>query len=89
MASLTARFREVELTFESPVSVPPSLPPNWLQCVANGASVKFIDDSFRQESLDSDVARLFGAPQSAFITPMTLRTIFLAIAKASRTRTAS
>jgi ABC-2 type transport system ATP-binding protein len=89
MSSLTARFREVELTFNAPVAAPSTLPTNWLQFTAADSSVKFVDEAFQQDTLESEIARLFGSTLSASFAPMTLRTIFLAVAKAGRTRTPS
>ena len=88
MSSLTARFREVELTFDAPVAVPSTPPANWLQFSAAGSTVKFVDEAFQQGVLESEIARHFGCtPLTASFAPMTLRTIFLAFAKTGRTRT--
>jgi ABC-2 type transport system ATP-binding protein len=84
MSSLSARFREVELAFDAPVAVPTPLPPNWLQFTASDSTIRFVDDAFNEETLRAAISRHFGPARNATFAPMTLRTIFLAIAKSSR-----
>jgi ABC-2 type transport system ATP-binding protein len=84
MASLAARFREVELTFESPVHMPPGLPTTWLQQSVSENRLRFVDSTFNEEKTSAEIAHIFGVTPSTTFTPMTLRTIFLAIAKSNR-----
>ena len=84
MASLSARFREVELTFNAPPAVPPDLPPNWLQVSASDSVIRFVDEAFNEESLRAEISRRYGPVRNATFVPMTLRTIFLALAKSTR-----
>jgi ABC-2 type transport system ATP-binding protein len=84
MSSLSARFREVELGFDAPVAVSAPLPPNWLQFTASDSTIRFVDDAFHEETLRAEISRHFGPIRNATFAPMTLRTIFLAIAKSSR-----
>jgi ABC-2 type transport system ATP-binding protein len=84
MSSLSARFREVELAFDAPVAVPTPLPQNWLPFTASDSTIRFVDDAFNEETLRTEISRHFGPVRNATIAPMTLRTIFLAIAKSSR-----
>lgn len=84
LPSLRARFREVELTFEAPVALPGDLPPTWLQPVALESTLKFVDSAFQQESLQTEIVRRFGTVRHTTLTPMTVRNIFLAIAKSNR-----
>jgi ABC-2 type transport system ATP-binding protein len=84
MSSLSARFREVELAFDAPVAVPATFPSNWLQLTAADSTIRFVDDSFNEENLRTEISRHFGPVHNATFAPMTLRTIFLAIARSSR-----
>jgi ABC-2 type transport system ATP-binding protein len=84
MPSLSARFREVELIFAAPVACPSDLPASWLQITATDSVIRFIDSAFNQETTPAEVARRFGPVSHATFAPMTLRAIFLAIAKSSR-----
>ena len=77
MSSLLARFREVEVTFNSPVAAPSALPANWLQFTAADSTIRFVDDSFNEEKFRRrDLSRHFGPIRDAAFAPMTLRTHF-------------
>ena len=82
--SIRARFREVEVTLDSPVAIPPDLPSNWLQLSSSGSTLKFIDSAFQQDTLQSEILHRFGTIQHAVFNPMTIRNIFLAVAKSVR-----
>lgn len=84
MASLNARFREVELTFDAPTTVPPDLPANWLQLTATDCVLRFVDEAFNQENLEAEIARRFGQVRKADYKPMSLRAVFLATAKSNQ-----
>ena len=82
--SIRSRFREVEVTLDSPAEIPPDLPSNWLQLSSSGATLKFIDSAFQQDTLQSEIIHRFGTIQHAVFNPMTIRNIFLAVAKSAR-----
>ncbi|HLK04345.1 MAG TPA: ABC transporter ATP-binding protein [Candidatus Acidoferrum sp.] len=82
--SIRARFREVELTLDAPAAVPENLPSNWLHASASGNILKFIDSAFQQEALQSEIFHRFGTIEHAAFNPMTIRDIFLAVAKSTR-----
>jgi ABC-2 type transport system ATP-binding protein len=82
--SIRARFREVEVALDSPAVLPADLPSSWLQVTSSGTTLQFIDSAFEQDALQSEILRRFGAIQHAVFHPMTIRNIFLAIAKSAR-----
>jgi ABC-2 type transport system ATP-binding protein len=84
MSSLLARFREIEVTFDAPATIPGELPPSWMQVSASDSHIRFVDSAFRPDNTPAEIARCFGPVQTATFTPMTLRMIFLALAKNSR-----
>jgi len=84
LSSLANRFREVELTFDSPSVVPQTKPENWLQLTASAAVVRFTDSRFDSERLTADIRTVFGQPRNVTFSPMSLRSIFLAMAKSGR-----
>lgn len=84
MAALTARFREVELTLDSPVSLPAKLPEGWLQASASGTVVHFVDSQFDGQRTNAQIRAVFGPPAKVIFTPMSLRSIFLATARGRR-----
>jgi ABC-2 type transport system ATP-binding protein len=84
MAVLTERFREVELTFDAAPTPPPAWPENWMHVNQSAAVVRFIESRFDGERTPAEVRRVFGGVRDASYTPMSLRAIFLAMARAGQ-----
>jgi ABC-2 type transport system ATP-binding protein len=84
LESLSARFREVVLTFEVPHPLPANLPAAWLQPETTGAVVRFIDSQFDAERTPAGVRQIFPDARDIAANGMPLRSIFVALAKASR-----
>jgi ABC-2 type transport system ATP-binding protein len=84
MTTLADRFREVELTLESPAALPPSLPATWMQANSSATAVQFIESRFDRERTSAEIRQVFGQPRDVAFTPMSLRAIFLAMAKTGR-----
>jgi ABC-2 type transport system ATP-binding protein len=88
MTSLAARFREIEITLdaatEAPVKAPGNWPVSWQAPEFSAAVVRFVETQFDPERTAADVRRLFPEARQVLMTPMPLRTIFVALAKASR-----
>src|SRR6516225_6561090 len=83
MTPLSARFREVELTLETPLPLPAGLPASWLQASSAGAVVRFVDSQFEAEKCAADIRNSFGNVRDAAYRAMGLRAIFLAMARKS------
>ena len=79
--SLAARFREVEVTFEASPVLPPKWPDHWLHYKASPAVVRFIESRFNPDRTRSQLAELFPAAMRYSVEPMSLREIFVALAK--------
>ena len=84
MTSLVDRFREVELTFETPPALPKAAPETWLQLSTSAAVVRFIESRFDPEKTNQLIRTVLGETRDVTFTPMSLRSIFLAMAKAGR-----
>src|SRR5262249_52380314 len=84
LSSLANRFREVELTFDSSPPLPSSPPAGWLQLSVSPAVIRFIDSQYDAERTASRIHDLFGPVRNATYAPMSLRSIFLAMAKSER-----
>src|SRR5262249_50369903 len=84
MSSLVNRFREMQVILGSAGPMPAKLPATWLQPAASGATVQFIESQFDQERTDAEVRSVFADVRNVTCTPMSLREIFLAMAKNSR-----
>jgi ABC-2 type transport system ATP-binding protein len=84
LAALAGRFREVELTFDAAPPLPKEPPASWMHVEASAAVVRLIETRFDSERTPADVRRVLGEPRNQTFTPMSLRAIFLAMAKAGR-----
>jgi ABC-2 type transport system ATP-binding protein len=84
MALLTARFREVELTFDAPPRLPSNAPETWMHLNASGAVVRFIESRFDEQRTSTEISQIFGNVRDANFAPMSLRSIFLAMARGRR-----
>jgi len=91
MATLSARFREVTVTL-APSDVPAkssaSAPyPSWLLPESSPTMYRFIHTHADTEPIDEQIATAFPNVVSVQSEPMTLRQIFLSLAKSGRTTT--
>jgi ABC-2 type transport system ATP-binding protein len=84
MAVLNQRFREVTVTLESPAPLPGNLPATWLQPQTADCVVRFVDSDFNPQSSRRELAERFPTARNIEFDAMTLRSIFLAIAKSGR-----
>ncbi|HMF89556.1 MAG TPA: ABC transporter ATP-binding protein [Candidatus Angelobacter sp.] len=81
MTVLSDRFREVELTLATPATLPQKLPATWMQAKASATAVQFIESRFDQQRTSAEIRQVFGEPRNIEFTPMSLRSIFLAMAR--------
>lgn len=84
MPALVERFREVEITFDAPPVLPAKVPSSWMRVNSSAAVVQFIESQFNEERTRGEIRALLGEPRDVTFTPMSLRSIFLAMAKAGR-----
>jgi ABC-2 type transport system ATP-binding protein len=90
MTTLSARFREIEVTLERPPQLPANgqWPPHWLRPEVSPALVRFVETRFHPEETANQIRDLFGEVQRVSVNPMPLRAIFLSIARSSSVRAA-
>jgi len=84
MASLSARFREVEVTLGEPAGLPGNWPAEWLQPQTSPAVVRFIDTRFDENTIGERVRKLFPRMTDLSTRAMPLREIFVALAREER-----
>ena len=85
ISALSERFREVELTLNQPIStLPQNLPESWMHVSASAAVVRFVASRFDENHTNTEIQKHFGQARNVTFTPMPLRAIFLALAKAGR-----
>ena len=84
LTELRSRFRQVQLTLEGPLDAAPGLPENWLQFSVSGTAIKFVDSAYRPEATTAEIQKHFSGVQNVKYSEMSLRSIFLALAKTGR-----
>ena len=85
LPSLTARFREITVTTERPKLIDP-WPTGWICPEFDKSWIRFVETRFDAARNDEELRRRFPGATSIDSRPMTLRSIFLALARAE-TRT--
>ncbi len=86
LADLNSRFREVRVTLPEGEAPPgtPSMPESWRGLHAEGNAVHFVETQFEESSLGDRVRGVLGAVRSIQAERMGLRSIFVALARASQ-----
>jgi ABC-2 type transport system ATP-binding protein len=84
LESLSARFREIVLTFDAAPALPSPWPAAWLRPEASGAVVRFVDTQFDAEATPAAVRGVFPGVRDLAVTAMPLRAIFVTLAKRGR-----
>jgi ABC-2 type transport system ATP-binding protein len=81
---LQARFRTVEVVLNGGTERATNLPGTWLNIEMAGRVLRFTDSRFNENELKSAVAKHFPTAKQFDATPMTLREIFVALARTYR-----
>ena len=84
LTSLAARFREVEVTLDKDIALTSSsfsLPESWLHAKTAGRVVRFIESRFDPDRTAAEISRVFSEAKQTSYREMSLRAIFLAVAK--------
>jgi len=84
MGALSARFREIEITLDSPSGLPSGLPATWLDTELSGVVVRFTDTRYESVRSRNEVARRIAGVREIQSREMSFRSIFLALAKSRR-----
>jgi len=82
--TLNDRFREIEVTLEKAPTLPSSLPGSWMRIQNSASVVRFVESRFEAERTKTDIRQVFGETRDVAINPMSLRAIFLSMAKTGR-----
>ncbi len=84
MTTLVERFREVEVILDSPLAQKQAWPENWMQVDTSASVVRFIESRFDAERTPAEIRSRFQNVRGISFSPMSLRSIFLAMAKTGR-----
>jgi ABC-2 type transport system ATP-binding protein len=87
MSALTARFREVTVTLTEPMPGAFTPPPHWLQCESVDRVLRFVHSRYEPDMTQEELAAVFSGARDIAVEPMSLRAIFLAVAKSGRSQT--
>jgi len=88
LESLQTRFRKVTVTLSAPLtSLPVNLPPAWLQVEHENRAVAFIDSAYEEKTTNDSIRRIFADCANVETAGMTLREIFVALAKSYKMET--
>lgn len=79
--SLQTRFKKVNITLPSPLDHLPDLPAAWLGVEHDNRAVTFIDSAYQEKSSPATIYRLFPNCANIETSGLTLREIFIALAK--------
>ena len=85
MGALSQRFREIEVTLETAMDLPTEWPDRWLNPEQSSVVIRFIDSHFDRGRSEAEVRRLFPGVLDITTRSMSLRSIFVALAKPVRT----
>jgi len=83
LTSLSARFREVEVTLNDQTTLP-NLPPQWLDPQASASLLRFVDSQLDETHTRAEIQRLFGGVRNVAVKPLPLRAILVTLAKSGR-----
>ncbi len=83
-AALLGRFREVELALDAPPSLDRKWPASWMQVASTEHVLRFIESRFDAERTSAEIRNLFVEVRDVTYRPMSLRAIFVAMARAGR-----
>ena len=82
LTALQQRFREIEVTLSGPTSLPPSLPQGWLAAKASGNVIRFVESQYENGRTENRVRDMFSSEGTYSASAMSLREIFIALARA-------
>ena len=85
LSVLTDRFREVAVTLDESSPIRRELPKTWLRPGISGAVIRFIDSDYKGERTAIELAEIFPTARDISFSPMSLRSIFLSVARSGRT----
>jgi ABC-type multidrug transport system ATPase subunit len=82
--SLLARYRTIETILDAPDLVAPPLPDSWSEVRRGGRTLRFVESRFDPHRTAEDLRRLFPGSSDLAASPMSLRAIFLTLARQFR-----
>jgi ABC-2 type transport system ATP-binding protein len=82
-AGLLGRFREITISIDKPAQ-PDPWPSNWIRPEVGSSSIRFVETRFESERTAEEIDRRFDGITNIEMAPMSLRNIFLAMARSGQ-----
>jgi len=83
--ALLSRHRSIEVVLVSEATATPAaLPVSWLQATRAGRTLRFVESRFDEQRTTGEVARVLPGSQVVSVAPMSLKAVFLALARQFR-----
>jgi ABC-2 type transport system ATP-binding protein len=82
--ALQARFRRIECVVSESTRLPALLPRSWLIPEMAGHTVRLVESGYRPEASEAEILKTLPDATQITVTPMSLRDIFLALARTYR-----
>jgi ABC-2 type transport system ATP-binding protein len=84
LRTLASRFRQIELALAAPPLLHGALPESWMHLDVSDSTVRFIETRYDPGRTAANILQVFGDVRNATYSSMSLRSIFLAIARVPR-----
>lgn len=84
VSSLQERFRKIELVVQDLERLPASLPTSWLIPEKAAHTVRFVDNTYEKSKTEETIRSVFPSCTQISASPMSLREIFLTLARTYR-----
>ncbi len=86
MSVLRERFRELEVSCHHSPSAPEPMPPSWIRMNISGKVVRFVDTNYDEKETPGLIRSVFAGIADITPAPMSLREIFVAVARSESGR---
>jgi ABC-2 type transport system ATP-binding protein len=84
VADLLARFRQVDVAVEGAARLPTEMPKTWLLAEATSRSIRFVESAYDERDFGERVRATISDARDITVSPMALRSIFIALARVFR-----
>jgi len=84
VSAMLGRFRQVEVIVAGDATLAPDAPATWLRPEAAGHAIRFVDSAFRESDIGAAVRGRYPSARDVTVTPMSLRQIFITLARVYR-----
>jgi ABC-2 type transport system ATP-binding protein len=84
VSTMLARFRQIEVLVDGDAQVAGGLPATWLRPEAAGHTIRFVDSAFSDSDVGAAVRGRYPSARDVIVSPMSLRQIFITLARVYR-----